>query len=72
LLGCHKGVKIAIQKPYSDIRQSHFYNGWMHNHYAANLFLFNPDGHICAAYLNSSGATHDSTNGYHEQNRPED
>ena len=41
--------------------QSHFYNGWTHGHYIANLFLFTPDGHIRAAYLNSPGTTHDST-----------
>jgi hypothetical protein len=59
--GAFNGVKIGIQKPSDDARQSHFYNGWMHYHCIANLFLFTPDGRICTAYLNSPGTTHDST-----------
>jgi hypothetical protein len=31
-LGALDGVKIATQKPSDDIRQSHFYNGWMLDH----------------------------------------
>jgi hypothetical protein len=38
-----------------------FHNGWMNDHYVANLFFFTPDGYICAAHLNSPGTTHDST-----------
>jgi len=59
--GALDGVKIGIQKPSDDMKQSHFYNGWTHDHYVANLFLFTPDGRICAAYVNSPGTTHDST-----------
>jgi hypothetical protein len=55
------GLKVTIHKPADDVRQSHFYYGWTHGHYIANLFLFTPDGHIRAAYLNSPGTTHDST-----------
>jgi hypothetical protein len=58
--GALDGVKIGIQKPSDDMKQSHFYNGWTHDHYVVNLFLFTPDGHICAAYVNSPGTTHDS------------
>jgi hypothetical protein len=54
------GVKIGIQMPSDDMKQSHFYNGWTHYHYVANLFLFTPDGCICAAYVNSPGTTHDN------------
>ncbi len=43
------------------MRQHHFYDGWTHDHYTANLFLFTTDGRICAAYLNSPGTTHDLT-----------
>ncbi len=39
--------------------KSHFYNGWTHDHCVANLFLFTPDGQICAAYVNSPGTAHD-------------
>jgi DDE superfamily endonuclease len=59
--GAMDGVKINIEAPGDDIKQSRFYNGWTHGHYVANLFLFTPDGRICAAYLNSPGTTHDST-----------
>ena len=59
--GALDGVKIGIQMPSDDMKQSHFYNGWTHYHYVANLFLFTPDGCICAAYVNSPGTTHDST-----------
>jgi len=59
--GAMDGLKVTIHKPTDDIMQSHFYNGWTHGHYIANLFLFTPDGHIRAAYLNSPGTTHDST-----------
>jgi hypothetical protein len=59
--GAMDGVKLQIEKPSDDVRQSHFYNGWTHSHYVANLFLFTPDGRICDAYVNSPGTTHDST-----------
>jgi hypothetical protein len=58
--GALDGVKIGIQKPSDDMKRTHFYNGWTHDHFVANLFLFTPDGHIWAAYVNSPGATHDS------------
>jgi hypothetical protein len=38
--GALDGVKIGIQKPSDDMKQSHFYNGWTHDHYVTNLFLF--------------------------------
>jgi hypothetical protein len=59
--GSMDGLKLHIEKPGDDVRQSHFYNGWTHSHYVANLFLFTPDGRICDAYVNSPGTTHDST-----------
>jgi hypothetical protein len=59
--GALDGVKIGIQKPSDDVGQSHFYNGWTNDHYIANLFLFTPNGQICAADVNSPGTTHDLT-----------
>jgi len=59
--GALDGVKIGIQKPSDDMKQSHFYNGWTYDHYVANLFLFTPNDCICAAYVNSPGKIHDST-----------
>ena len=53
--GSMDGVKLQIEKPGDDVVQSHFYNGWTHSHYVANLFLFTPNGCICDAYINSRG-----------------
>jgi hypothetical protein len=41
--------------------QNHFYNGWTHDHYVSNLFLFSPDGKIRKYFLNAPGCWHDST-----------
>jgi hypothetical protein len=38
--------------------QTYFYNGWTHDHYVSNLFLFSPDGNF---FLNAPGCWHDST-----------
>jgi hypothetical protein len=42
--GALDGVKIGIQQPSDDMKQSYFYYGWTHDHYVANIFLFTPDG----------------------------
>ena len=41
--------------------QAWFYNGWTHDHYVTNLFLFSPDGKIRHCFLNAPGCMHDST-----------
>jgi DDE superfamily endonuclease len=41
--------------------QNLFYNGWTHNHYISNLFLYSPDRKIRACYVNAPGSVHDST-----------
>ena len=41
--------------------QNRFYNGWTHDHYVSNLFLFSPDGKIRKYFLNAPGCWHDST-----------
>jgi hypothetical protein len=53
--GALNGVKIGIQKPSDDMKQSHFYNGWTHAHYVAKLFIFTPDGCNCASCVKSHG-----------------
>mmetsp|Transcript_26105 Transcript_26105/g.37105 ORF Transcript_26105/g.37105 Transcript_26105/m.37105 type:complete len:137 (-) Transcript_26105:200-610(-) len=55
------GLKLRIQSPSDDAKQSLFYNGWTHDHYTSNLFLFSPDGKIRAMYINAPGCLHDST-----------
>ena len=34
------GLKLNIQKPGHDVRQSAFYNRWTHGHYVSNVFVF--------------------------------
>ena len=37
-----------------------FYNGWTHDHYVGNVFVFAPSGVIIACALNAPGSMHDS------------
>ncbi|KAE8966495.1 hypothetical protein PF010_g28358 [Phytophthora fragariae] len=37
-----------------------FYNGWTHDHYVSNVFVFSPQGLIIARTLNAPGCMHDS------------
>jgi len=59
--GAMDGLKLRLQSPGGEIEQSLYYNGWTHDHYATNLFLFSPDGRIRAMYINAPGCLHDST-----------
>ena len=54
------GLKLALHPPKNFNIQNAYYNGWTHDHYVSNVFLFTPDG--CCAYcvLNSPGSWHDS------------
>ena len=54
------GLKLMLQQAGDHLIQNHFYNGWTHDHYVANLFVFVPDGTICACALNAPGSIHDS------------
>ena len=38
-----------------------FYNGWTHDHYITNLFVFSVDGRMISTVLNAPGSVHDST-----------
>jgi hypothetical protein len=55
------GLKLRLERAGDDDMQNIFYNGWTHDHYVSNLFLFSPDGMIRACYINAPGTTHDST-----------
>jgi hypothetical protein len=55
------GLKVMLQQAGNAEVQSMFYNGWMCDHYISNLFLFSPNGRICACYFNAPGSVHDST-----------
>jgi len=37
-----------------------FYNGWQHDHYVSNIFVFVPNGLIIACAINNPGCMHDS------------
>jgi hypothetical protein len=52
--------KLRIQAAGDGRIQEMFYNGWTHDHYVTNLFVFAPDGTIIAAVLNAPGSMHDS------------
>ena len=59
--GAMDGLKIRLERGGNSQVQSLFFNGWTHDHYISNLFLFSPDGKIRACYTNAPGAMHDST-----------
>jgi hypothetical protein len=55
------GLKLLLQQS-GDLKiQRRYYNGWTHDHYVTNLFLFSPDGKIHQCFLNAPGCMHDST-----------
>ena len=55
------GLRHYLQQAGDSVIQSHFYNGWKHNHYVTNIFAFAPNGSIIACTLNAPGTWHDST-----------
>jgi hypothetical protein len=59
--GAMDGLKLLLEKSGNNKQQNNFYNGWTHDHYVSNLFLFSPDGKIRASLLNAPGVLHDST-----------
>jgi hypothetical protein len=59
--GAMDGLKLRVEKAGDCQIQNMFFNGWQHDHYISNLFLFSPDGKIRACYINAPGTLHDST-----------
>jgi DDE superfamily endonuclease len=59
--GAMDGLKLRLERAGDQRIQNMFYNGWTHDHYVSNLFLFSPDGKIRACYINAPGTLHDST-----------
>ena len=55
------GLKLYLQQAGDSVIQSHFYNGWKHDHYVTNIFAFALNGSIIACTLNAPGTWHDST-----------
>ncbi len=54
------GLKLYIERPPDETIKSRYYNGWTHDHYVTNVFVFTPDGTIPMAYFNIPGCIHDS------------
>ena len=61
--GAMDGLKLLLEVAGDNNTQNNFYNGWTHDHYVSNLFLFSPDGKIRKMFLNAPGCWHDSTLG---------
>lgn len=52
------GLNLRLEQSGDCVIQNMFYNGWTHDHYVGNVFVFAPNGVIiCCA----PGAMHDST-----------
>jgi hypothetical protein len=58
--GAMDDLKLRLERAGDQRVQNMFYNGWTHDHYVSNLFLFSPDGKIRACYINAPDAFHDS------------
>ncbi len=59
--GALDGLKLLLESTGDGDEQNNFFNGWTHDHYISNLFLFAPDGRIRGCYVNAPGVLHDST-----------
>jgi len=60
--GAMDGLKLTLERAGgNNDQQNNFFNGWTHDHYVTNLFVFSPDGKIRSAYFNAPGVLHDST-----------
>ena len=59
--GAMDGLKLMLQRSGDFKIQTLHYNGWTHDHYVTNLFLFAPDGTIALRVTNCPGCMHDST-----------
>ena len=42
------GLKLYLQQARDSVIQSHFYNGWKHDHFMTNIFAFALNGSIIA------------------------
>ena len=58
--GTMDGVYIDLQICGDHPKQAMYYNKWQAKHYITNLFVFSPDGKICACMFNIPGTIHDS------------
>ena len=54
------GLKLYLEQAGDGVIQNMFYNGWKHDHFVSNVFVFAPSGVIIACAVNAPGAIHDS------------
>ena len=59
--GAMDGLRLQIESPPNLYVQNRYYNSWKESHQVTNLFVFAPNGKICAVYMNAPGCIHDST-----------
>lgn len=55
------GLKLTLEAASGVNIQGMYYNGWTHDHYITNLFVFSICGRIIACVVNAPGSLHDST-----------
>ena len=55
------GLKLMLEAAPGINIQGKYYNGWTHDHYITNLFVFSASGRIIACVVNAPGSLHDST-----------
>lgn len=54
------GLKLQLEQSGDTVIQEMFYNGWTHDHYVGNVFVFGPNGMVIACVINAPGNMHDS------------
>lgn len=53
------GLKLYLEQSGDNIIQTMFYNGWTHDRYIRNVFIFEPNGVLIACAINSPGSMHE-------------
>ena len=53
------GLKLTLQQSGDCVIQEMFYNGWTHDHYVGNIFVFAPSGVVIYCVINAPGNMHD-------------
>ena len=54
------GLKLTLQQSPDTMINWYFYNGWKHDHYIINVYVFAPDKTIVAMSVNGPGILHES------------
>lgn len=54
-------LKLMLQQSGGVTIQNQFFNGWMHDHYVSNLFIFTTNVRMIASTVNTPRCLHNST-----------